>query len=449
MTIQDDVKAARRAGMSRKALAELSGLTEGKIWRIENKGNVSQDEIDMLQPVIERVLRGETLTPKPKPKTTAQVIDEAFPLPSDVAPKPIDWTTLQKLASQVGDHELERVLEGPDPTKGRLISNSEVQTFKRCRRKWWLAYYRKLKMRYESPLGARAIGDRIHRALKMYYTPNPRNAVDPRNALEHLITSDWTKISLQLSDDPLKLQSIEKKFNDEANLERAMIEGYVQWLAETGADADLQTVSSERYIEANITELLESLGPLNEGSVFLIGKLDEQVVRMSDGVRLFKDHKTVADFIAPRATVTGDEQMLTYHLLEFLNTSDADERCDGALYNMLRKVKRTGNAKPPFYDRIEVHHNAHTLENFKTRLMGTIDDMLTVERDLNEGVHHMSVAYPRWTRDCRWDCDFFSVCTMFDDGSRVEDALAQWYRIGDPLDYYRTDIDEGTIEGGF
>ena len=50
------------------------------------------------------------------------------------------------------------------------ISNSEIQTFKDCRRKWWLSYYRRLRPRTESKTGALALGSRIHQALDDYYS---------------------------------------------------------------------------------------------------------------------------------------------------------------------------------------------------------------------------------------------------------------------------------------
>lgn len=453
-TIQEDISAARKV-VSRKTLAILSGLTESKIWRIENKG-ASDVEATALQPVLDRVL-GRNVAAEAgiqvggSPASTQLAALKATAAAATAVASPVsteevraaqfdvvNWSTLRGIAAQVGDHEVERA-QGPDPTLGfRLISNSEVQAFKRCRRKWWLTWYRKLKLREESPTGALAIGDRIHRALKLYYVPPGQTPVDPRDALEYLITQDWTRIAHLLQDDPLKLQALEKKFADEANLERAMIAGYVEWLAETGADSDLETVASETYLEAEL-----NVSPVTP--VKIIGKIDERVVRKTDGVRLFKDHKTVAELITIRQTVGGDEQMLHYHLLEWLGSKEGEERCDGALYNMLRKVKRTGNARPPFYDRVEVHHSVRELESFKTRLAGSITDMLDVEEALNRGDDPQFLAYPRWTRDCRWDCEFFAVCTMFDDGSRVEPALERWYRVGDPLEYYR--LDTGTTEG--
>ena len=49
------------------------------------------------------------------------------------------------------------------------LSNSELQTFKDCRRRWWLSYYRRLKPRSQDMTGALAFGTRIHAALDAHY----------------------------------------------------------------------------------------------------------------------------------------------------------------------------------------------------------------------------------------------------------------------------------------
>jgi transcriptional regulator with XRE-family HTH domain len=49
----EQVTARRKLrGLSRRALADSTGLTEGKIWRIENRGIISQDEAEALAAVL-------------------------------------------------------------------------------------------------------------------------------------------------------------------------------------------------------------------------------------------------------------------------------------------------------------------------------------------------------------------------------------------------------------
>jgi hypothetical protein len=316
----------------------------------------------------------------------------------------------------------------------RLVSHSELATFKRCRRKWWLAWYRGLRFGKESPTGPRAVGDRVHRALAQWYVSDPLRRVDPRTAIETLIESDTKAILVKFAgDDNLTGMLITMKKDDD--LERAMIAGYVQWLEETGADADYDVLSSETYQDA----LLPGIKGRGGVSTYVIAKLDAKVRRRSDGVLLFVDHKTVADFNSKIMLLAIDEQMLWYDLIEILTNTPLGERSGGALYNMLRRVKRTAKANPPFYQRQAILHNRPQIEAFYAQLYGTTRDMLDLERRLDDGVPHHVAAYPNPQGDCSWSCDYRLVCPLFNDGSRVEDMLESYYVAGDPLSYYYKD----------
>lgn len=340
------------------------------------------------------------------------------------------------VASNLPDDELLN-----EPAGVYRVSNSELQTFKRCRRKWWLGWYRRLMLQTEDFTSVRAIGTRVHQALSYWYVPEGQKRVDPRDALERVIVEDWTKVARlaqerRTSDEQLGELAVE--FAQATNLERAMIEGYVQWLEETGADAELRIIASETPLVVNVEV---DVSKTDVRPAQFIGLLDVRATRITDNVNLFVDHKTVGDLTAPVVTLPQNEQMLHYHLMEFLSLDDSDIRCDGALYNMLRRVKRSQRAKPPFYDRIEVRHNKFELEAYRRRaLAATREIMLTVDR-LERGEEHLDVVYPSPTPNCRFDCDFFAVCNLFDDGSRgVNDMVNALYRETNPLDRYKKQV---------
>lgn len=414
-----------RRGWSRKRLSELSGVTEGKIWRMEAKGNWTDDEIQRVESAFDGV--------EPPANTPARVV-ESIPL----TPLRPAGTTTQSLETEpirealpVLTWENYQDPRRPENAEFYLVSNSEAKTARRCQRKWWLTYYRDIAPKIESPLGAAAIGGRIHRALQYMYVADGKTAFDPREALEVLIIQDWTAVTTKFNEAGIELSiELRKKFSAEADLERAMISGYVQWLVESGEDSELKIIAAETYVEADITE--DADHPTK-----LIGKLDVRTQRRRDNVRLFMDHKTVPEFSRPVQLLPIDTQMLHYHLLEFLSTEEGAQRCDGALYNMLKKSKRTERATPPFYKRVEVRHNQLELDNYKTQLLSTVGRIHAMTRALDEGQLHHSVAPPNPTRDCTWDCPFFQICPMFNDGSRVEDMIKQYFTQADPLSYYR------------
>lgn len=313
------------------------------------------------------------------------------------------------------------------------VSNSLVQTAKRCKRKWWLAWYRGLAPKHENLLDVRSTGTRVHRALQAWYVPEGETPTDPRDALERVLVEDWTAIKMAAEErghDEFVIDNLAEKFNKAASLERAMVEGYVEWLQESGADSQLKIIGAEQSIRVHLYDHVRADGEITP--VHAIGLLDVQAYRTSDGAKLFVDHKTVGSIKDPVAMLPMNEQMLHYHLLQWLSTSDSEERCDGALYNMLRRVKRTAAAKPPFYDRYEVRHNTEELETYRRRLIAETRDILHMVERLEAGADPMDVAYPTPSKNCTWDCDFFSVCAMFDDGSRVEDAIDSLYTTVDP-----------------
>lgn len=327
-------------------------------------------------------------------------------------------------------------LPASNSTEIRRISNSEIQSFKRCRRKWWLTWYRGLRPIYEYPISKKDTGTRVHAALAAWYVPDGELRTDPRDALERVIIEDWTRIS-NSDANPEILDKIELEFQKATTLERIMIEGYMEWLEETGEDSNIKVVSPESYIEVPL--------PNTPDNVRIIGKIDVRVIRLSDGVREFIDHKTVQDFTTPAHTLRMNEQMLHYHVLEWLSTKDNETRCDGALYNMLRRVKRTAKATPPFYKRYRILHNQHQLQSSVRKIAGTVNDILSVESKLNEfgdKQHHSNLdelIYPTVTQDCNWSCPVFSVCSMLDDGSRAEDMISDHFVEEDPLNYYQNE----------
>jgi hypothetical protein len=322
--------------------------------------------------------------------------------------------------------------EEPHAAAGFPVSNSLLQDFKRCRRRWWLRWYRSLALQTENYVGIRSTGTRIHAALAAWYVPDGQVRVDPRAALERAVLEDWTKISTlaeQRLADQDQMDSLAHEFAQSTNLERAMVEGYVQWLEETGVDSGLRVIASE-------TALTAELETASGRPVRAVGLLDARTYREVDGARMFIDHKSVQELTSPRYTLQQDEQMLHYHLLEWLNTGEGEARCDGALYNMLRRVKRTARATPPFYERVQVDHNVHELESYRTRMLAAVDEVAAATERLDRGESHLAVAYPSPRPSCRYDCDFFAVCGLFDDGSRAEDMLAALYHPVDPHERY-------------
>lgn len=302
------------------------------------------------------------------------------------------------------------------------ISNSEIQTFKDCRRRWWFTYYRRLQPKMKDFTGALALGSRIHEALDMYYS----KGIPLLDAHAELVKKDM-KI---LNDDYRDTSTLET----EAELGRVMLEGYLEWVELEGIDSELDMISTEEIIER----------PMMNGRVTLQGKIDMRVRRKIDGVRMFRDFKTVGgSFTDFGSTAHMNEQILTYMVLEEAQNQEG-ERSEGGIFTMLRKVKRGAYAKPPFYDQIEVRHNKFALRSFYERLEGTLEDILRVRDGLDAGESHYKLAYPKPSRDCKWKCQFFAICPLVDDGSAAEAAISDAFEVADPYGYYLSNEQKGS-----
>jgi len=446
------VQFSELAGFAGKSTARLSNIERNDSWKFGDREAVARVLNDLTGGRFDPryhgsgAADGESSTPSRPVGDVVLVHDEdddpldlladvtSPPAPSPARVAPVATPVVEPVARQLS---VELPADGV-----YAMSNGENQTWKRCRRKWWLGWYNGLRLRNEELVGVRSTGNRVHKALAAWYVPEGQSRVDPRDALERTIVDDWTAIhAVALERDLSNEQQnqLAREFAESTNLERAMVEGYVQWLEETGVDAELRVVASETPVVADV-EVPRVHGPyrvLTDVPVRLIGLLDTRVYRVTDQRRLFLDHKTVGDLSAPAPTLPQNEQMLHYDLLEFLASDEGEQRCDGALYNMLRRVKRSTRAKPPFYGRIEVHHNVAELESYKRRLLASTADVLAAIERLQNGESHLDVVYPTPKSDCRWDCDFFSICNMFDDGSPgLGDMIERFYRRADPRDRY-------------
>lgn len=297
------------------------------------------------------------------------------------------------------------------------ISNSELSTFKQCKRKWYLGYYlRKGHPERPEATGPLALGNRMHAALEGYYG----HGDDPLDLLKRIYSIGMEAAS----DDPFS----QRELDAEQTLALIMLEGYLEWIAETGDDELLTDIQVEQTITV----------PNFVKGVTLVGKLDVLAVKTTDDRRLFIDHKSVQNLGDFTKTIDIYEQFPFYCML--LKLADPTQQIDGGIVNLLRKVKRTMKAQPPFYDRKEIHVNEHQLKAMWYRTQGAVKEIVTLRRNLDNSVdnpnaHHF-YAYPTPTGNCSWACPFFNMCGSMDDGSRWVDAMNDNFTEIDPYARY-------------
>jgi hypothetical protein len=318
------------------------------------------------------------------------------------------------------------------------FSNSEIQTYKHCRRRWWLKYYLQLGLRpdLENPVGVRNLGSRIHAALQQFY----ERGADPIAAIDEIYSDEITILTFK------GREELVPELQEEQNLAHAMLEGYLQWLADEAKDAGYVVIASEQVIEV----------PSGYPGIFLRGVVDQQRQRQIDGVVEFVDFKTTSSFDTFRKTLEIDEQALHYHLILRIwidqlirqqGQSAGYWRVDGAVYRLLRRLKREGaNAKPPFYTEIPVRHNPEQLRNTWISVHAVIAEIMHVRAALDAGQDHHYWVPKFVSRDCTWRCEFLDVCGMLDDGSNAASFMIDNYVRVDPHARYSQDQEKEKAE---
>lgn len=315
----------------------------------------------------------------------------------------------------------------------RPVSQSELKVFRECRRKWYLGTYLGLKPRSRGFSGAKELGSRIHDVLEAYYSPRMKyKGVDTAAHALGVFDKHTAEEAKVVVGTPA-----EDEWRKEISLARIMLEGYFEWLETDGEDSFLEIEDAEEQVAVPLLfdgEPVISVAPPHdvlpidaegrapggtEMQVHLVAKLDVRVRDLRNDQRFFLDHKTVGSIndLPKRADI--DEQFLFYVLIEMLLAKerglDPTTATSGGIYNMLRKVKRTADATPPFYKRYPVHYNTDQIRGYWSQMTGTVRDLLEVERRLAAGEDPKHVVYPTPSRDCDWKCQFRSLCPMVTD----------------------------------
>lgn len=306
------------------------------------------------------------------------------------------------------------------------VSPSEIAKFRRCRRSWALTYFYKwgVNPQYAPATSAALLGTRIHASLEAYYGYN----IDPVSALGVIYEHEVGK-----------RPECEVELVGEHSWAHTMVSGYLEWAAETGIDEEYDVVDVERAVEVPVI--------LTNGEMAIVtGKLDQIVRRKFDGALCVRDWKTVGT-LHKADMIVLDEQMRVYSAL--LTRASDGMRVDGALFAMLLRSKRTARAKGPFYEQVHIGYNGRDHVSMMDRLRGVLDDMDQVTRQLSAGASHQVVAYPNPMTDrCGWDCNFKNVCSLFDDGSRAEDAMRGNFVQLDPYHYRNNELID-TVKAAF
>ena len=288
----------------------------------------------------------------------------------------------------------------------KIVSQSEISTWQRCKRKWYLSYFRRLRAIQLAP-SPLTQGTYFHAALE-------HMEANWRAVLAEMVEADYERV------DPLQHAEVTKQHE----LAVIMVEGLIPWAEEEGLNAGLTVISREREVAADM------------GDWILRGKLDEELER-ADGAYGFRDWKSANDFRLFKLAAIN-RQFPTYTVL----TRKSGRMARFGQWVVARKVKRTARAKPPFYAKHDRTFNTAQVDAMERQMDGEVKRMMHwTEVHLTDKYHLDTVFPPNPSYDCG-TCPFVQVCENMNDGSDWERQLDDWFTVGDPDERYEKSIEE-------
>lgn len=282
----------------------------------------------------------------------------------------------------------------PDGTN--RFSNSEVDTFRQCRRKWMLSYHMSIRPRVRDVRFPTQTGNVVHGAFEVFYLNGGIHGEDAdekaRTFLRELRDTELGEFGPEQHDVIRKAHSVAD----------ASFESYLHWITETGIDNNLEILGPE--------EKLAMPGPLD--GTELNGRIDLLARDKITGDIVVIDLKLVTTSIADKIRMLHmDTQAKTYALL-------AREKFGKPVRVSFRIVKanqRTSKTKGPQEEEYQIHLNDKQLDVYWEQLRGIMGEAIQTSARLDAGEAHQTVCFPSPSSECSWKCDFFGVCPMLDD----------------------------------
>lgn len=285
----------------------------------------------------------------------------------------------------------------------KLVSQSEIKTWNRCKRKYYLSYVRQLR-KHDTEPNALTLGQLVHTGWE-FWDGNWRG--------------EMFKMFNEYKDSVPEL--LHPELDNQMELALIMVEGLVEWAESEGVNHGVEVIEREKQIAVEF------------GNFIIMGKLDE-LVRHPGGHTGLRDLKTLQDWrLFKLADI--DLQFRTYiMLLQFIYGDDAPMMAE---YIGARKVKRTRASSSPFYDKKEIVYNQKTIDATRRFWEVNMRGVLTHRADYDDGYFdHIDELYPPSpSYDCGM-CPFRDVCPMMDDGSDAEGYLEAAYVVTDPNERY-------------
>lgn len=266
---------------------------------------------------------------------------------------------------------------GDAMTEPYVITHSDIKSFMECRQAWRWSGWRPPE-RKSGPL---ALGNRVHAGLARY----EQGYTDALDYYEQLWRLDWPEVEGTFDED---------QFLSDVIVGRNCLNGYFDWLAETGADNEYESYSVEETYEADF---------LN-GKVRLRIRPDVIWRQKESGFLVVNDWKTSARVDRDVAGLMKSWQHDVYSIV--LSLALSEEIIAESYYTLLKKVKKPTS---DMVTRVRVPESFSIPAHRVTQLERVCTEMLSLIARGEQG--DFDWAYPMPSDKCAW-CDYRKPCDI-------------------------------------
>ena len=284
-----------------------------------------------------------------------------------------------------------------------VVTHTDISRFLACRRLWGWTYLQdwQPRVRLDGPL---RLGARVHEAVQAHYE-------DPTLPAEEVVAyhdrmgrqdvdrlTEWGRPSFEL----------DNLYND-IIIGRNCVVAYLDWLADTGADAPFEIVAAEHESEALLLD----------GKVLLRGKIDQLFRSVDDGSLIIHDLKTTGSYSGSlREQLERSYQHHCYLVTEAV--ANPGIHIAGAMYTVIRKVTHLERLYSTPVTRFRVPATTRQAPYKLRQIEQICAEMLrTMEQTDELGT---AVLYPTPQQGCRW-CDFAQPCELADENPLAARAM--------------------------
>jgi hypothetical protein len=369
-----------------------------------------------------------------------------------------------------------------------ILRTSERRDFKRCQARWWWHYREGLK-----PKGAEStplwFGTGVHLALAEWYLPGTKRGVHPAQTFTEYAEGALRSVKVAEATEERVAQ-----YEDGAELGRILMEGYV---ANYGTDPHMDIIQAEQTFGLDIPwpgADRQTLYAVEPGDVLVKyrGTYDGVYRDLRDGkIKLLetKTAKAISTTHLPLDDQAGSYWAVANMQLRKLGLLGVKERLHGIEYNFIRKslpderpkdaegyatnkpVKADYQAALGIGDAEARKMKLDYMENIAKQsgivVLGerskvqspTLFERHTVWRtrpEQNSQLRRIQTEAVQMqmvrdgsveptknpTRDCHWDCDFYTMCELQERGGDWEEFRQIAYRVEDPYADHRKSADE-------